>query len=224
MTLPLRKRRAGSALVLVIALMVAAACGGTGDGNAKASISEDTSRPAATAANSASAGKESTRAAAPTNAPAAAATAGQTSTPGARTISLRVFRGPQDSVLVFVPVTIQGQGPFEFVLDTGASRTSIDNGLADRLQLSAAPGFLAPTVEGVAASAEARILQVEQWQVGDQPLPSWPVAAIDLPSPPPQMGVDEFPGLLGSDILSQFGRVTIDYEQEVLILEGTPRD
>jgi predicted aspartyl protease len=37
--------------------------------------------------------------------------------------------------LLLIPVTVNGQGPFLFVLDTGATRTMLDRGLADRLQL-----------------------------------------------------------------------------------------
>jgi predicted aspartyl protease len=46
---------------------------------------------------------------------------------------------PNDAAIM-VQVKINGQGPYDFVLDTGATFTCLDNDLADQLKL--------PRVEG----------------------------------------------------------------------------
>ena len=48
-----------------------------------------------------------------------------------RHIPLRVVAGR----LLIVPVRIDGTGPYPFLLDTGATRSLVDEALADRLRL-----------------------------------------------------------------------------------------
>jgi hypothetical protein len=55
-----------------------------------------------------------------------------------QTVSLLVLQGPGGSTLALVPVFIDGQGPFAFALDTGASHSVIDKDLAEQLGLPAA--------------------------------------------------------------------------------------
>jgi hypothetical protein len=50
-------------------------------------------------------------------------------------IPLEVVTGPRGSVLAFVPVFIDGQGPVLFALDTGSSETLIDRGVAEDMGL-----------------------------------------------------------------------------------------
>lgn len=57
--------------------------------------------------------------------------------------------------------------------------------------------------------------EVSDWRIGEIELPDSVVLAIDLAG-----GGAEFDGLFGSDVLSNFGSVTVDYEDEVLRLEG----
>jgi predicted aspartyl protease len=40
-----------------------------------------------------------------------------------------------DNPLLLVPVTVNGRGPYDFVVDTGASHVVIDTALADELGL-----------------------------------------------------------------------------------------
>ena len=50
-----------------------------------------------------------------------------------------------------VPVTIDGRGPYQFVVDTGADRTVVSRELADRLGLAAGSGATLHSMSGVGA-------------------------------------------------------------------------
>jgi hypothetical protein len=127
-------------------------------------------------------------------------------------VGMQVFGDRTGSALALVPVSFGNSGPFQFVLDTGASRTVIDSGLVEELGL--AKGM--PTVgTGVASSLQGSLVEVEEWRVGDVELQSRTVVAAELPEAPQG---PEFRGLLGSDVLAGFGSVRIDYESKVLTL------
>jgi predicted aspartyl protease len=132
-------------------------------------------------------------------------------------VPLRVMRAG-GSVIVMVAVTLQGQGPYDFVLDTGASRSVVDQQLADDLGLQQVAAV--PQVTGVTGPAQATVVRVADWSVGDVTLPSGVVAAIDLQltdsNAAQQLLGRRLYGLLGSDVLSSFGVVSIDYDQQTL--------
>ncbi len=136
------------------------------------------------------------------------------------TVPLQIIRDPSGSVLAMVAVTIQDEGPFTFVLDTGASRTVIDRQLADRLQLEAVPAT--PVGTGISGAVELTIVRVSRWRLGDVEQPATILAAIDLSrSSNPileQLSGRRLDGLIGSDVLSRYGAVTVDYQRSVLIL------
>jgi hypothetical protein len=112
-------------------------------------------------------------------------------------------------------VCIGGQGPFPFVLDTGAGQSTIDAGLAHRLHLAAAG---APSeFSGVGCTGTAQPVSAGFWSLDGVPLVSQQLTAATLP----QMGGKGQPdGLLGSDVLSRFGGVRIDFAAGVLVLPG----
>ncbi len=104
-----------------------------------------------------------------------------------------------------VPVTVNGQGPFEFVVDSGADRSVLSAPLADRLGLAQGPNVL---VHGVGGSQITHTAQVGELVVGDTRLSS-----VNLPIlPHERVGAD---GLLGVDILE--GRnVIMDFRRRKL--------
>ena len=53
------------------------------------------------------------------------------------------------------------------------------------------------------------IARVDQWQLGDVQLPSGDVAVVDLPDA--QHGGGGLEGVIGSDVLSRFAYVVVDY-------------
>jgi predicted aspartyl protease len=128
------------------------------------------------------------------------------------TVSLQFANGA-GGVLLFVPVTIHGQGPYDFVLDTGASRTVVDRQLAEQLGLSAVPGIVQGS--NVTGSVQASIVKLKDWRIGDIDAPEVLAANVDLQQPDAgplrEFVGDRMHGLLGSDTLSTFGAVTIDY-------------
>lgn len=129
------------------------------------------------------------------------------------TVPIRVVRRPGTSgVEMAANVCIDGSGPFPFLVDTGAATTVVDSVLANRLHL---PTLYGPeTGKSFGCSRQLSISSLRNWSVGDTALPSQMVVIGSLRSP-------VFPnaaGLLGSDTLSQFGAVRIDYQRQVLTL------
>ncbi|WP_419255278.1 retroviral-like aspartic protease family protein [Caulobacter sp. ErkDOM-YI] len=104
-----------------------------------------------------------------------------------------------------VPVRVNGQGPFDFVVDSGADRSVLSAPLADRLGLAQGPNVL---VHGVGGAQITHTAQVGELVVGDTRLSS-----VNLPILPlERVGAD---GLLGIDILE--GRnVIMDFRKRKL--------
>lgn len=99
-----------------------------------------------------------------------------------------------------VPVSIDGHGPFQFVVDTGANRSVVSSEIAAQLKLSAAGS--AP-VHGIAGVEPATLYKVGRMRVG-----SAFSNGLQLPSlPGAKLGAD---GLLGVDVLKN-RRVTLDF-------------
>jgi hypothetical protein len=114
-----------------------------------------------------------------------------------------------------VNVCIEGHGPFPFVLDSGAGQSTIDSRLAGRLHLRAE----GPVTEfqGVGCSGQARPVGVASWSIAGVGLAAQDLSAARLP----QVGGRGEPvGLLGSDVLSRFGAVRLDFRRGALVLGG----
>jgi Aspartyl protease len=113
-------------------------------------------------------------------------------------------------------VCIGGKGPFPFVLDSGAGESTIDAGLAHRLHLVS--DGAAVQFAGVGCTGTARPVSSGSWSLDGLALAPQQFTAATLP----QIGGKGEPdGLLGSDVLSRFGAVRIDFTQGALILPGS---
>jgi Aspartyl protease len=132
--------------------------------------------------------------------------------PAAREVPLRVVE-QGGRTLAFVPISIGGEGPYMFALDTGASASVVDDDIADRLDLPRTGEQR--RVSGVLGTGRVPVAEVERWAVGDVRLAPEEVAVIDLGPPEGSGGLQ---GLLGSDVLSEFGSITVDYEDSTLRL------
>jgi hypothetical protein len=122
-----------------------------------------------------------------------------------------IRHGPDGSTLVIVDLTINGKGPYPFALDTGASITLLDVSLARSLDLPAAG---APEViTGVGGSQRITPVSVKRWSLGAAALPARTIASASLSEIHRSAGIE---GLLGSDVLSTFSAVTIDYASGVV--------
>jgi hypothetical protein len=114
-----------------------------------------------------------------------------------------------------VNVCIGGQGPYPFVLDSGAGESTIDATLAKHLHLAGSgPSSL---FAGVGCTGTARPVQVLSWSMDGVALDPQQLTAATLP----QIGGKGEPdGLLGSDVLGRFGAVRIDFAAGTLTLPG----
>jgi len=128
-------------------------------------------------------------------------------------VDLLILQSPSGGTLAFLPVYINGAGPFAFALDTGASHSVIDAALARRLGLPIHGEKV--QVSGIAARRDAQATELTDWRIGEVTLPANVAVTFDLPDDEVNMQ-----GLLGSDVLSQFGEVTIDYDHGRLYLQA----
>lgn len=137
--------------------------------------------------------------------PASASRAPQTSAGGdpAFALPMRVVT-TGGGTLVFVPIRVNDRGPYEFVLDTGSSNSSVDRSLVRRLDLPRTGQE--HRVQGVTGSGKVPIVRVRRWTLGGVPLRATSLAVVDL-----GMNVS---GLLGSDELRHFRSVTLDFARD----------
>jgi predicted aspartyl protease len=123
--------------------------------------------------------------------------------------------GPNEAALI-VPVKINGQGPYDFVLDTGATFTCVDLKLADELKLPKWSGPLG-TVVITPGEGDMGFVKIDSLEVGDTAKASELVASkLDLSRmQPPGFGIR---GLVGLNFLKSY-RVSIDFERKTLRLD-----
>jgi hypothetical protein len=129
-------------------------------------------------------------------------------------VPIRVLRAPASSALIVAGVCVNGEGPFPFVVDTGAGITTIDSSLASRLHLVDP----SPPEQTNSFGCSRRIFfaPVANMSVGRVGLRGQNVVVGTLRSPdaPGLMGV------LGSDVLSRFGVVRIDFDRSTMSFLG----
>ncbi|MBV9806564.1 MAG: retropepsin-like domain-containing protein [Solirubrobacterales bacterium] len=128
----------------------------------------------------------------------------------ASVVHIVVLHSRTGGTVVAAKVIIHGRA-FPFLIDTGASVTLVTPTLARHLHLRTVgqPHQFC----GVTGCSTARRVRLSNWSIGGQPLPSV------LASSSPIVGTGGFGfGLLGSDVLSRFGSVTIDYRDKLLTL------
>ena len=135
-------------------------------------------------------------------------TAGESS----QAVKLRVVSGP-GGVFAFLKVYIRGKGPFAFTVDTGASHSVVDYDVVRKLGLKTIGDPV--TVTGITCRGTAGRLRMAKWRAGAVALPATEIQTIDMPEPGGGIEID---GLLGSDVLSTFGAITVDYGSERLVL------
>ncbi len=117
------------------------------------------------------------------------------------------------STIVIAAVTINGHGPYQLAVDTGASVSIVDRSVVTQVGL---PVIGRPEpVGGVGGQQEGTPVQVNSWSVGQIRLPSAQVDMLDLPSAEKSSGIV---GLLGSDVMRQFGVVQVDYSRQLLVV------
>jgi predicted aspartyl protease len=109
-----------------------------------------------------------------------------------------------DTYLIVVPVSINGHGPYRFLLDTGASSTVLSAAVAENLRMRPRRRALLSTAGG---KVDITVRLVQTLNVGGAKLEGIEIAVGDLDLMK-KLNVD---GLLGGDYLRMF-RVDIDYD------------
>jgi len=123
--------------------------------------------------------------------------------------------GPGGGALV-VPVIINGHGPFDFALDTGATLTCIDLAVARRLGLAEERGASAVGA-GMGGAGRIPLMRLDSLRVGGARAGEMMACALDLQhARAVGLGID---GLLGLNFLRAF-RVTLDFERGVMLLQS----
>lgn len=146
--------------------------------------------------------------------PGCSATAGRGAVPtgvSGGKVHARVVAGGGGARLVIVPVYFSARGPYDFALDTGAARSLIDSRIAGDLRLPSTGSE--EEVTGVSGSSRAVRVRVTAWRVDAVSLPATTILSLRLPGGSPRLQ-----GLLGSDMLSRFRSVTIDYASQTVTL------
>jgi hypothetical protein len=116
--------------------------------------------------------------------------------------------------MIVVPVTINGSGPYDFVVDTGSTNTMLDQKLADELALRREGET---TVLAFRGSMTVSLVHADSFSVAGATVASKDfllstyVKVPNLPS--------EARGVLGEDYLQNFD-VLIDYEHQLIRLES----
>jgi hypothetical protein len=118
--------------------------------------------------------------------------------------------------LIVIPVTINGSGPYDFVLDTGSNNTMLDQKLAGELALprgseSTSLGAMGPAAVS-AVSADS--VSIAGATVAGKELFLFASANVHNLAP-------RVRGILGEDFLQHFD-ILIDYRHQVVQLESGP--
>jgi len=146
----------------------------------------------------------------------AAGCGGATQTPGGATsIPVTVSKvGAQ--VAALTNVCVDGQGPFPFVIDTGAAGSVIETSLAKRLELprTGRPQEFA----GVGCTGSSANVTVSSWSVGGLALSSQTLSSASVPD---FGGPGEPDGLVGSDVWARFSAMRLDFARQTLEVPGT---
>lgn len=116
------------------------------------------------------------------------------------------FQNSADNRLT-VPVTVSGQGPYRFLVDTGADRTAISHQIVSTLNLTSVPGSELHSLTGATPVLTASVASVEVTKNRKQA-----VDAVILDSQ--NMGAD---GILGVDLLRS-QRVQFDFASNLMTI------
>jgi predicted aspartyl protease len=126
------------------------------------------------------------------------------------TVPLAIIKAKDGETLALARVVIHGH-TFPFLIDTGSSKTLVDDALAKKLNLKTVGRPI--KVTGVGCSESARKVRLKSWSIAGQRLPNIVATSSVI------AGANGHAfGLLGSDVLSHFGTISIDYAHGQLTL------
>jgi len=109
-----------------------------------------------------------------------------------------------------VPVEVDGQGPYTFLLDTGANASVISSDLAARLAL---PVVAKTSVQTLAGSEDQLVVRLDRMSISSAARTG--VLASVMPSSQLERIVGDVDGIVGQDFLSAFS-YTLNYQRKRL--------
>ncbi len=130
--------------------------------------------------------------------------------PGTSTIQVPIQRRGGSAL---VPARVNGEPVGVFILDTGASYTSVSTAVANRLGIPTS-GSAVVRLSTASGVIQAPLAVLDEVDVGGAVARHVPVVVHDLPGMPSQVA-----GLLGLSFLERF-RVNLDIGSSLLILES----
>jgi predicted aspartyl protease len=116
-----------------------------------------------------------------------------------------------DKPLILLETTVNGKGPYRFVLDTGASLTMISTELAKKIEVHRDESQKAV---GAGGSIEVHFGTVKALAIGETRIESLKVGIMDLSGISKAIDTD-IDGIVGYNFLSRF-RVAIDYPKQAV--------
>lgn len=140
----------------------------------------------------------------------------KTASPASSKLKFRLTTGAQP--LLIVPVRVNREGPFEFILDTGAGTSLLSTELARSLHIESTESKQAHTAGG---EIRALLATADSFGVGEIERRDIDVAIVDL-SPIARAVGAKLDGDLGYNFLKHF-RLTIDFRASELTLEDPIR-
>ncbi|HET7227111.1 MAG TPA: retroviral-like aspartic protease family protein [Chthoniobacterales bacterium] len=128
-----------------------------------------------------------------------------TLSPGSAKLKFRLAGGAQP--LILLPTRVNGAGPFDFILDTGAGTSLLSAELAQQLNIK-----ILSTKEGQSAGGKISVslAKVESLALGQAKIEDVEVGIVDLGHIAKTIGT-KIDGDVGYNFLKHF-RVTIDYQ------------
>jgi predicted aspartyl protease len=139
-----------------------------------------------------------------------------TLSPPASKVKFRLAGGAQP--LILVPVRVNDEGPFDFILDTGAGTSLLSTELAKQLGVK-----IIGAKEGQSAGGKVSVslARVDSLAVGETRLPAIDVGIVDLSHVGKTIGA-QIDGDLGYNFIKHF-RITIDYRKLEIRFEDPKR-
>ncbi|MEY2562963.1 MAG: hypothetical protein QOH88_1156 [Verrucomicrobiota bacterium] len=139
-----------------------------------------------------------------------------TSSPSSARLNFRLAGGAQP--LILLPVKINGAGPFDFILDTGAGTSLVSSELGQTLGIKVVGSKEGQSAGGAVSISLARLDSLE---VGTAKLNDVDVGMVDLSHIGKTVGA-QIDGDLGYNFLKHF-RITLDYRKNEIRFDDPKR-
>jgi len=107
-----------------------------------------------------------------------------------------------------VPVTIDGMGPFDFMIDTGSQATAVTHEINDSLSLES---LGTATLVGMASRRSVEVVELDRLEVGSHVIHNLAAPVLNRH----HVGAD---GIIGLDSLQDF-RVLLDFKNDTIAVE-----